>query len=179
MGLCKNTTPCIPASLLSPHLLFPDKEMETSQRDRFLHVLGGQVTATSHISSTYLLGAWVPAPISPGRAFLRTLSACSRLLSWAGASTTAETLLAAVFTTAGTLPVGAFATVGTLPSVALTTVGALLMGAFTTVVTLLLVEFTTVDTLLVGAVTTVDTLLAGLLLAGTGAGAGAWAGEGF
>lgn len=90
-----------------------------------------------HISPTYLLGAWVPAPVSAGRAFLRTLNACSRLLSWVGASTTGETLLAEVFITAGTLPVWAVTTVGTLPFVALTTVGTLLVGAFTTVVTLL------------------------------------------
>lgn len=111
----------------------------------------GRVIRTEEVAGEDLLGAWEPALVSPGRAFLRTLSACSRLLSWAGLSTTAETLLAEVFTTTWPLPVGT-----------VTTVGALLVGAVTTVVegTLLVEVFTRGETLPLGAVTTVGTLLA-------------------
>lgn len=86
----------------------------------------GRVIRTEEVAGEDLLGAWEPAPVSPGRAFLRTLSACSRLLSWAGLSTTAETLLAEVFTTTWPLPEGT-----------VTTVEVLLVGAVTTVETLL------------------------------------------
>lgn len=152
----------------------------------------GREIGMEEVTGEDLPDVWVPAPVSPGRAFLSTLSACSRLLSWAGVSIAAETLLAGAFTTVGPLLVGVFTTVetllvevftkgGTLPLGGLTTVGTLLVGAFTTVVVLLvdvfttkgilpLGAFTTVGTLLVEVFTTGGTLLVGLLLDGAGAG---------